>query len=49
MDWEPGKMVVGKVVALIQGRDDSDLTKIVATEMEQSRLITDTFTHSLKR
>lgn len=31
-------MVVGKVVVLIQGGggDDSDLTKIVAMEMEQS-------------
>lgn len=29
-------MVVGKVTILIQGRDNSDLTKIVAMEMEQS-------------
>lgn len=51
MHWEWGKMVVGKVVVLIQGGggDDSDLTKIVAMEMEQSWLITDTSIHSLKR
>lgn len=42
-DWEQGKMVLGKVTVLIQGRDDSDLTKIVAMEMEQNWLIIDTF------
>lgn len=30
-----GKLMVGEVTVLIQGRNGSDLTKIVAMEMEQ--------------
>lgn len=36
-----------KITVLIQVRNDRHLTKIVVREIKQSRLITDTFIHSL--
>lgn len=35
IDWEWGKMVVGKVTVLILGTDDSDLPKTVAMKIRQ--------------